>query len=102
MSAARATVVYVDVDDTLVGSAGTKRIPIPAVIRHVRALKAQGARLFLWSTGGADYARATAVELGLSDCFEAYLPKPHLIIDDQEVAEWRECRQVHPLQVPGE
>lgn len=99
MSAARRPIVYVDVDDTLVRSAGTKRIPIPAVIRHVRALKAQGAILYLWSTGGADYARATAAELGLSDCFEAYLPKPHLIIDDQEVAEWRECRQLHPMQV---
>jgi len=101
MNSARALIVYVDVDDTLVRSAGTKRIPIPAVIRHVRALKAQGAILYLWSTGGADYARATAAELSLSDCFEGYLPKPHLIIDDQEVADWRECRHLYPLQVPN-
>jgi FMN phosphatase YigB (HAD superfamily) len=63
-------VIYVDVDDTLVRSAGTKRIPIPAVIASVRSLKASGARLFLWSTGGAEYARATALELEIADCFD--------------------------------
>ena len=93
------TVVFVDVDDTLVRSAGSKRIPIPAVIRHVRALHARGATLYLWSSGGADYARRSAEELGLLECFAGFLPKPHLIIDDREVSEWRECKHLHPAQV---
>lgn len=38
-----ADVVYVDVDDTLVRSASTKRIPIPASIAKVRALHTSGA-----------------------------------------------------------
>lgn len=92
-------IVYVDVDDTLVRSAGTKRIPIPSVIAHIRALKANGDKLYLWSSGGGDYARATAEEFGIADCFTAYLPKPHLIIDDELVQDWRYCRQVHPTQV---
>jgi hypothetical protein len=34
----RRTVVYVDVDDTLVRTVGTKRIPMSEVVEHVRAL----------------------------------------------------------------
>jgi len=94
-----AQVVFVDVDDTLVRSAGTKRIPMPSVIQHVRDLKAQGVTLYLWSSGGGEYARQTAAELGLSGCFDGFLPKPNLIIDDQAVHEWRDCRYLHPAQV---
>src|SRR3989442_1236349 len=60
--------VFVDVDDTLVRSAGTKRIPMPSVIQHVRELHAQGAVLYCWSSGGAEYARQSAEELGLAQC----------------------------------
>ena len=74
-------IVYVDVDDTLVRSAGGTRIPMPGVIEHVKQLKADGATLYLWSAGGADYCRATAIELGIEDCFVAFLPKPRIMID---------------------
>jgi len=89
-------VVYVDVDDTLVRSAGTKRLPIPSSVAKVRALHASGATLYLWSTGGAEYARATASELGIADCFAGFLPKPTAIIDDQHFAEWRDFRHFLP------
>jgi len=89
-------IVYVDVDDTLVRTVGTKRIPIPKVIEQVRSLHASGADLYCWSTGGAIYARHIATELGIADCFTAFLPKPHLMIDDLPVAEWRTCTQLHP------
>ena len=95
----KAMVVFVDVNDTLVRSAGSKRIPIPSAISHVKDLRAGGATLYLWSSGGADYARASAQELGLLECFAGFLPKPHLIIDDQQVHEWRDCKHVHPAQV---
>ncbi len=91
-----ALVIYVDVDDTFVRSYGTKRIPIPTVIGHIRELHAQGATLYCWSSGGADYARASAAEFGLTDCFTAFLPKPDVLLDDQNVADWRRLRQVHP------
>lgn len=91
-------VVFVDIDDTLVRSVGAKRIPMPSVIAHVRRLKAEGATLFLWSSGGAEYCRATAVEIGLSDCFDGFLPKPTVYIDDQPVNEWRFCKHFYPLQ----
>jgi len=89
-------IVFVDVDDTLVRSAGTKQIPMTAVVEQVRALAQQGAVLYLWSTGGADYARSMAQELGLEACFEGFLPKPDVYIDDQPVHEWRNCRHVRP------
>lgn len=90
-------IVYVDVDDTLVRSFGSKRIPMTLVIDRVRALKDKGCLLYLWSTGGAAYARSSAEELGIADLFEAFLPKPHLIIDDQPVSDWRDCKHELPL-----
>ena len=89
-------VVYVDVDDTFVRSYGTKRIPIPAVIGHIRSLHKLGATLYCWSSGGARYAEESAKEFGLADCFLAFLPKPDVLLDDQPIAEWRRLRQVHP------
>ena len=90
-------IVYVDVDDTLGRTIGTKRIPMPASVARVKHLFADGADLFLWSSGGAAYARESAVELGIEHCFAGFLPKPNLILDDQTVAEWRYCSYEHPL-----
>lgn len=92
-------IIYVDVDDTLVRSVGAKRIPMPSVIDGVRHLKIEGATLYLWSSGGADYCRRTADELGLADCFIGFLPKPTTYVDDQSVAGWRFCQHAYPGQV---
>jgi predicted HAD superfamily phosphohydrolase YqeG len=93
--------VFVDVDDTLVRSAGSKRIPMPNVINHVRELHAQGAILYCWSAGGAEYSRRTAEELGIARCFAAYLPKPNVMIDDLKPAEWSRYISVHPSNCRG-
>lgn len=92
-------VIYVDVDDTFVRSYGTKRIPIPAVISHIRELHNSGAHLYCWSSGGADYAQASAEEFVLSECFLAFLPKPQVLLDDQNVSEWRDLLQIHPAGI---
>lgn len=89
-------IVFVDVDDTLVRSVGAKRIPMPGVVASVRQLHQQGVQLYLWSSGGAEYARMSAQELGIQDCFVAFLPKPHAYIDDQPVHEWRFCKHLPP------
>jgi hypothetical protein len=89
-------VIYIDVDDTLIRTAGSKRIPVSGMCEHVRQLAAQGAELYCWSSGGADYAREVATELALADCFVAFLPKPQVLIDDQNVVAWRRLVQVHP------
>ena len=89
-------IAYVDVDDTLVRTAGTKRIPIPATVRYVKGLKAEGWELYCWSSGGGDYARESAVELGIADCFVAFLPKPELMIDDVPPQGWRYLTITHP------
>jgi cation transport ATPase len=88
--------VFVDVDDTLVRSVGVKRIPMPSVVASVRDLHQKGVQLYLWSSGGAEYARSSAVELGIAECFVAFLPKPHAYIDDQAVEDWRFCKHVLP------
>jgi hypothetical protein len=98
----RPLVIYVDIDDTLVRSVGWKRIPIPAAVRHVRDLHAQQAVLYCWSSGGAEYARESAAEVGLADCFVAFLPKPDVPLDDQAIAEWRGLLNVHPAECQGQ
>jgi len=98
----RNLIVYIDVDDTLVRSIGNKRIPMPNVVKHVDQLFQEGAELYLWSTGGADYAREAAEELGISHCFRAFLPKPRVLIDDQAVGDWRELIHVLPGSCEGE
>lgn len=94
-------VAFVDIDDTLIRSFGSKRIPMVDMVAHVRALKEAGATLFAWSSGGAQYAEASARELELEDCFEAFLPKPHVMIDDQTPSEWRRLLCVHPGEAPS-
>ena len=90
-------IIFVDVDDTLVRSIGTKRIPMPRVIDRIRRLHQEGAILYLWSSGGAEYAEQSASELGISECFVAFLPKPTIIIDDQAVSDWRYCKHELPM-----
>jgi FMN phosphatase YigB (HAD superfamily) len=91
--------VFVDVDDTLIRSAGSRRIPIPAVIERVRRLKDEGVVLYLWSSGGAKYCEETAAHLGMTDCFVGFLSKPDMYIDDQPANEWRYCVHVYPWQL---
>jgi hypothetical protein len=90
-------VVYVDVDDTLVRSAGTKTIPIPNVVEQVKQLAAAGAQMYCWSTVGADYARSTAQKLGVDRYFVGFLPKPNILIDDQAITDWKRFAIVHPM-----
>ena len=63
MNTPRPKTIFVDVDDTLVRSVGQTRIPMAAVIAHIRRLHDAGHLLYLWSSGGADYARTSAEEL---------------------------------------
>ncbi len=100
MNSKRHLVVYVDVDDTLVRSAGTKRMPIPSIVAHVKELAKADAKLYCWSTAGAEYARSTARELGIEALFLAFLPKPNVLIDDQDIGAWKRFTVVHPLGVP--
>jgi len=93
--------VYVDVDETFVRNYGAKRIPVPAVIEHIKELKTQGAVMYCWSSGGAEYAEESAREFGIDHCFMGFLPKPELAIDDMSFSQWRNLVQVHPNECAG-
>ncbi|CAN5628636.1 hypothetical protein BH09VER1_BH09VER1_14550 [soil metagenome] len=90
---------YVDVDDTLIRSVGTKRIPMPATIAKVRSLKEDGWTLYCWSSVGVKYAKDSATELGIQDCFVDFLPKPTLMIDDLEPHDWPGFSITHPTEL---
>ncbi|MBC7883244.1 MAG: hypothetical protein H7Y37_18295 [Anaerolineae bacterium] len=89
--------IYVDVDDTLVRSVGTTRIPMAGVVEHIRKLKAGGAVLYCWSSGGSEYAKKSAEELGIAECFTGFLPKPNIVLDDQPISTWRNLKHFYPL-----
>ena len=93
--------IYIDVDDTLVRSNGGKRIPNPNLVRRLREWKAQGAMLYCWSSGGADYAQRTAEELKVKDCFVGFLTKPHALVDDQSVHRWAYFLELAPARAEG-
>jgi hypothetical protein len=97
MTAREPAAIYVDIDDTLVRSVGARRIPIPATVALVRQLAQAGVALYAWSTAGGAYAQQTAVELGIADCFVAFLPKPVALLDDREIKDWR-LLELHPMQ----
>lgn len=93
--------IYVDVDETFVRNYGSKRIAIPAILTHIKDLKKQGAIMYCWSSGGADYAKESAEEFGIEDCFVGFLPKPEVAIDDVSFSQWRNLLQVHPNECDG-
>jgi hypothetical protein len=88
--------LYVDVDDTLIRTFGTKQIPISRAIEYVRRKHQEGCALYLWSRGGADYARSVALSLGIAELFLAFLPKPDLVFDDRTEQFLEHCAFVHP------
>jgi hypothetical protein len=92
----RAKVIFVDVDDTLIRSFGTKQTPIPNAIRYVRAMFVAGNELYCWSRGGAQYSRDVAIKFGIEDCFAGFLPKPDVVVDDRLAHLFDYCEFVHP------
>jgi phosphoserine phosphatase len=97
----RPLTIYVDVDDTLARHVGRKTVPMPRTIAHVRSLHEEGATLYCWSTGGAEYAERIATDLGIGACFAGFLPKPNVLLDDQAVADWRQTTEVTPSEATG-
>ena len=93
--------IYVDVDETLLRNFGAKQIPMPNVVKHIKNLHTQGAILYCWSSGGAVYARESAQKLGIEHCFETFLPKPQILIDDMKLANWRMLKEIHPNSCDG-
>ena len=59
-----------------------------AVVEHLKGLEHQGCGLFAWSTHGAEAARGYAIEAGIEGLFEAFLPKPNVLLDEEAPDEW--------------
>ena len=79
MRRVRPLVIYVDVDDTLVRSYGSRQIPITGVIERLRRLCAEdGVVAYCWSSGGAEYARGVAERLGIMSLFVAFFAQAEL------------------------
>src|SRR5262245_52843953 len=95
MSTGARRIIYVDIDDTLIRSFGSKRIPMTQMVERVADLKRAGADLYCWSSGGAAYAEESARELGIAECFTAFLPKPQILIDDAVLGSWK-VLELHP------
>lgn len=95
-SASQKQVIFVDVDDTLIRTFGTKQIPIPGTVQFVRDMFNAGNVLYCWSRGGAEYSREVAVKLGIDNCFVCFLPKPDVVVDDRLDQLLDYCKFIHP------
>lgn len=93
-------VIYIDVDDTLIRSAGSKRIPITHMIELVKQLYAAGVELYCWSRAGRQHAINVALEYKIYGCFTAFLTKPDLLIDDTLFTDWG-VYEIHPSSCRG-
>ncbi len=71
--------IFVDVDLTLVDAQGRL---LDGARDALERLKDSGCHLFLWSTAGAEHARAVAERHGLTHLFESFSAKPDIVIDD--------------------
>ena len=58
-------VVYVDVDDTLLRSAGTKTMPMPRVVEHVKDLAKSGAEPLRSVTAARSTASVACCSFGV-------------------------------------
>ena len=94
-------VIYVDVDDTLIRTVGTKQIPMPASVDFVRRMHAAGHTLYCWSRGGGDYSRDVAASLAIADCFVGFLPKPDVVLDDSGDKLLNYCDVILPSNAPN-
>jgi hypothetical protein len=91
--------VFVDVDDTLIRSFGSKVIPNTRVIDKVVSLQKRGFKIYVWSSGGAEYSQKMATQVGIGAIVSGYFAKPKYIIDDQDVEKWINTKVIHPLQI---
>jgi hypothetical protein len=71
--------ISIDVDGTLLDEDENVH---PQTRNLIEQFKAEGHRIQLWSTGGADYALRRATEKGLADLFDSFGAKPDVAIDD--------------------
>ena len=83
--------VYVDVDGTLCES----------VAEWARGKKAEGYTAVLWSSAGADHARAEADRIGCADVWDHILTKPGIIVDDRGTTWAGYASVIHPRQIIG-
>ncbi len=86
--------VAVDVDGTLLKKNGEANL---ATVDWLRAAKAQGYTLFLWSARGEAHARRAAELCGVTELFCAILAKPGYILDDVGWTWIRFTRVIHSL-----
>lgn len=100
------SIIYFDVDDTLVmwGMAddhpglinipsphyGTKNmvVPHPGHIKVLKDRKARGSRIVVWSAGGFAWAEAVVKALGLEQYVDFVMSKPHMYVDDKLASEF--------------
>ena len=86
--------VGVDIDGTLVRDGRLNN----DLVTWVRARKADGFDVILWSARGRVYAERVAERFKITDCFTAIIGKPGFIVDDQGWGWTKYCRVVRNIR----
>jgi hypothetical protein len=91
--------VFIDVDGTLERrTLGFKRSSEP-MVRAIRKLHEDGARIYVWSSAGGDHAREAAEKAGIAALCAGFLPKPNILVDDKRPSRWKDCKLLSPSDV---
>jgi hypothetical protein len=90
---------FIDIDDTMIRSIGTKRIPITDTIKFIKNIDTKIDSIYLWSRGGAEYTKEIADSLGIAHLISGFLPKPDVMIDDQRISDWAHLKQLYPTEI---
>jgi hypothetical protein len=90
----RKSIIYIDVDDTLIRTFGTKQIPIPRSADYFR-------RMHMSYTDGVELEQTILETLrqssvSISDLSASFLPKPDIVLDDRLEILLEHCEFIHP------
>lgn len=94
-------IYYIDIDDTLIRTVGSKAIPMVRTIEFINSINQSNDSIYLWSRGGAEYCRQIAEKLNITSNIKGYLPKPDVLIDDCDISQWNFMTVIHPNSIPA-
>ena len=84
------TVIYIDVDETLILSGDglfVPQIPNESLIGQIKDWKGDGRKIIVWTSNGDGVQHAIKIvkQLGIEDYIDLCLPKPRTIVDDDHL-----------------
>ena len=91
-------VLYVDVDETLMGVGGTRNVRLVECLKILKTSEPD-TLIYVWSARGLGYAEMAVKFLGLGGVCDGCLPKPTHFMDDMGHSLFRYVKDATPANV---